>query len=268
MKTRHLAASCLTVALGFFGATTAVADTTEAPALSHEAVAADSATADISVTSSDVLAGESLTVLIINDGAEVSDPATDDVVFIEQYELDDAGTTDFAVQLPTDVLEDYDIAMNTAAGTDRYVAPLAGEADPDDGATDDPEEPGDGSSEEPGEDATTDPDEGQDDDGSEAGEDAGVSTGSDEGQSNGEETGGSEDASDAGGTDTSGGSNAAGSDADATDQNAVGDESSGGFLADTGASITMAVLLGVIAIGIGLLLVARRRKMAEDQPEH
>src|SRR5699024_5142999 len=107
MKTRHLAASCLTVALGFFGATTAVADTTEAPALSHEAVAADSATADISVTSSDVLAGESLTVLIINDGAEVSDPATDDVVFIEQYELDDAGTTDFAVQLPTDVLEDY-----------------------------------------------------------------------------------------------------------------------------------------------------------------
>lgn len=247
MKTRHLAASCLTVALGLFGATTAVADTTEAPALSHEAVAADSATADISVTSSDVLAGESLTVLIINDGAEVSDPATDDVVFIEQYELDDAGTTDFAVQLPTDVLEDYDIAMNTAAGTDRYVAPLAGEADPDDGATDDPEEPGDGSSEEPGEDATTDPDEGQPDD---------------------DETGGSEDASDAGGTDTSGGSNAAGSDADATDQNAVGDESSGGFLADTGASITMAVLLGVIAIGIGLLLVARRRKKAEDQPEH
>lgn len=249
MKTRHLAASCLTVALGLFGATTAVADTTEAPALSHEAVAADSATADISVTSSDVLAGESLTVLIINDGAEVSDPATDDVVFIEQYELDDAGTTEFAAQLPTDVLEDYDIAMNTAAGTDRYVAPLAGEADPDDGATDDPEEPGDGSSEEPD-------------------EDVGVGTGADEGQPDDDETGGSEDASDAGGTDTSGGSNAAGSDADATDQNAVGDESSGGFLADTGASITMAVLLGVIAIGIGLLLVARRRKMAEDQPEH
>lgn len=41
---------------------------------------------------------------------------------------------------------------------------------------------------------------------------------------------------------------------------------SDGFLANTSASITIAVLIGLVAIGLGMLLVARRRKTAAEQP--
>ena len=262
MKTRYIAACGLTVALGLFGTTAAVADTTNAPALNHEAVAGESATAEINVTSSDALAGESLTVLITNDDADSADPTGDDVVFIEQYELDDTGATHFAVQLPTDVLEDYDIALNTAAGTDRYVAPLAGETDPDDDATEEPddgstEEPDDGATEQPDEGAPTDPDDGQGGDGSE-GDDGQSGADDDASQPSGEDTAG-------GDTDAAGDPNAAGPAADGSGQSDSADQSSDGFLASTGASITIAVLIGLVAIGLGVLMVARRRKTAAEQ---
>lgn len=264
MKTRHLATAGLTVALGLFGTGIAAAETTDVPALSHEAAAGDSATADITVTSSEALAGEALTVLIMNDDAESTDPTTDDVVFIEQYELNEAGGTDFAVQLPTDVLEDYDIALNTAAGTDRYVAPLAGEADPGEDATDDPDEPGEeltpdpGASEGPGDEPTTDPDEsgGQDDE---------PTTGPDESDGEGSGAGDGTDADSGDGSDASDDSDASGAGADGTDQSASGEQSSDGFLASTGASITVAVLIGLIAIGLGVLLVRHRRNSAASQ---
>src|SRR5699024_4527606 len=238
MKTRNLAASCLTVALGLLGAGTSAADTTDAPALSHQAEPGDSTTATVTVTSSDALAGEDVTVLIMNDDADASDPATEDVVFIEQIELDDAGATGLQVQLPTEVLEDYDIALNTAAGTGRYLAPLAGEEETDDGSS---QEPDDGSTADPDEEPTTVPDDGatsEPDDVATGAPDDGSTTGPDDGQG----SGGTEGADAADGSD------------------AAGDQSSDGFLASTGASIIFAVLIGLIAIGTGVFLMARRRK--------
>ena len=238
MKTRNLAASCLTVALGLLGAGTAAADTTDAPALSHQAEPGDSTTVTVTVTSSDALAGEDVTVLIMNDDADASDPATEDVVFIEQIELDDAGATGLQVQLPTEVLEDYDIALNTAAGTGRYLAPLAGEEETDDGSS---QEPDDGSTADPDEEPTTVPDDGatsEPDDVATGAPDDGSTTGPDDGQG----SGGTEGADAADGSD------------------AAGDQSSDGFLASTGASIIFAVLIGLIAIGTGVFLMARRRK--------
>ena len=90
MNIRYITASCLTVALGFIGVGTAAA-TTETPALTHEATPGEAATADISVTSADALAGEQLSVLILDDGADPDNPSTGDIVFIEQYVLDETG---------------------------------------------------------------------------------------------------------------------------------------------------------------------------------
>src|SRR5699024_7344269 len=134
MNTRYITASCLTVALGFLGIGTAAATTTDAPALSHEAAPGESATADVSVTSSDALAGEQLSVLILDDDADASDPAADDSVFLQQYVLDEPGAIDDSVQLPTAVLEDYDIALNTSADSDRYLASLVGTDEDDEGS--------------------------------------------------------------------------------------------------------------------------------------
>lgn len=302
MKTRHLATAGLTVALGLFGTGVAVADTTDAPALSHEAAAGESATADITVASSGALAGESVTVLIINDDAESTDPVTDDVVFLEQYKLNDSGGTEFSVQLPTDVLESYDIALNTAAGTDRYVAPLVGEADPGEDETEEPSEdptPNPGETTDPGEEPTTSPGESETPGGepSESGgqgdkptqtpdpsESAGSGGAGDEpttgpggsdndgsGSGDGPGTGdsdGSGSGDDAGQSDDESGSSsdsdASGTGDDGTDQSGAGDQSSDGFLANTGASITVAILIGLVAIGLGVLLVQRRRHATES----
>lgn len=248
MKTRTIVASCLTVACGLLGAGTATAATTDVPVLSHQAEPGDSTTASVTISSSDALAGESLTVLILKDDADAADPAADDVVFIEQYELDDAGTTDFQVQLPSDVLEDYDIALNTAADTERYLAPLVGADDPGDGSTQDPD---DEASPDPDEDSTTAPDDGQGSDGSGSGTD-GDSQAGDGGGDTGDDAGtDSEGADSSNGTDNSNG-------ADNTD--ASGDQSSDDFLANTGANIAIGVLIALAAIGVGALLVLRRRK--------
>lgn len=257
MKTRNIAVSCLTVALGLLSAGTAAADTTDAPALSHQAQPGDSTTATVAVTSSDALAGESLTVLIMNDDADAADPATEDVVFIEQIELDDAGATDFHVQLPTEVLEDYDIALNTAAGTDRYLAPLAGEGDPDDGST---QEPDDDPTTDPDDDPTTDPD-----DGATGGPDDGQGGGGNDGDGSGS---GSDDDSQAGDNAGQSGGSGSGSEGDSqvgdtggdAGTEAAGDPSSDGFLANTGANITVGIVIALAAIGLGALLVLRRRK--------
>ena len=267
MKTRNIAASCLTVVLGLLSAGTAAAGTTEAPGLSHQAQPGDSTTATVTVTSSDALAGESLTVLIMNDDADASDPATEDVVFIEQIELDDAGATGLQVQLPTEVLEDYDIALNTAAGTDRYLAPLAGEEESDDGSS---QEPDDGSTADPDEEPTTVPDDGatsEPEDGATGGPDDGSTTDPDDGQgvdgTDGDGSGpGVVDGSqtDADGSQTGVGAEGADGADTADGSDAAGDQSSDGFLANTGANITFGVLIAFSAIAVGTLLVLRRRK--------
>lgn len=255
MKTRNITASCLAVALGLLSAGTAAAGTTEAPGLSHQAQPGDSTTATVTVTSSDALAGESLTVLIMNDDADASDPATEDVVFIEQIELDDAGATDFHVQLPTEVLEDYEIALNTAAGTDRYLAPLVGAEDPDDGSS---QEPDDGATSDPDEEAPTDPD-----DDSTTAPDDGVTTDPDDSPDDGASVDGSEADTGQSGKDDA---TQTDDDSDANlGQSASGDQSSNGFLASTGASIIFAVLIGMTAIGAGVFLMARRRKTTGEQ---
>ena len=238
MKTRYIAASCLTLTLGLFGASAAADDTTDVPELSHEATLSDT-TADITVTSSEVLAGESLSVLILDDDADAANPATEDIVFIEQYELNDEGATDFRVQLPTGALDDYDIALNTAAGTERYLASLDGEddsevPDPDEDAT---EEPDDGVNPDPDAGATPDPDQSQGPVGSDP-EDEDSSPDNTAGQP---------------------GSDSGQHDADNSADTATGDQSSDGFLANTGANIAVGALLAIAAIVIGIMLVRRRK---------
>lgn len=239
MNTRYITASCLTVALSFVGIGTAAATTTDTPALSHEAAPGESATADISVSSSDALAGEELSVLILDDDADASDPGTDDIVFIEQYVLDETGAIDFSVQLPTAVLEDYDIALNTSADTDRYLASLLGTDEDDQGPDDenDTGNPDDGATDEPQDGGTTAPDEDHTPDDVDAG------------------SGADDDVTGAAGTDDLTGDDA---------PQAGEDHDSGGFLASTGANIAFVVIAGLIAIVLGIFLVMRRRRTAED----
>lgn len=258
MNTRYITASCLTVALGFVGIGTAAATTTDTPALSHEAAAGESATADISVTSSDALAGEQLSVLILDDDADASDPATDDIVFIEQYVLDETGAIDFSVQLPTAVLEDYDIALNTSADTDRYLASLIGTDEDDEGSDNgnETENPDDGATDEPDDGGTTGPDDGQTPGGDQSSGDGQTSDGADTGSGPDDDATGAAPADDSTGDDASSGSDDA--------PQAGEDQDSGGFLASTGANIVLAVVAGLVAIGLGMFSVVRRRRTAEE----
>lgn len=246
MNTRYFAASCLTVALGLVGIGTAAATTTDTPTLSHEAAPGESATAEISVTSSEALAGEQLSVIILDDDADASDPATEDIVFLEQYVLDETGAIDFSVQLPTAVLEDYDIALNTSAATDRYVASLVGtdEDDQDSGKDDETETPDDGATDDPNDGDTPGPDDGKTPGGADAGSE------SDDNAPSTESADGSTD------EDSSSGSDAA--------QQADDDQDAGGILASTGANIAFSVVAALIAIGLGLFFVVRRRRTAEE----
>lgn len=261
MKTRNITASCLAVALGLLGTGTAAADTTEAPALSHHAEPGDSTTATVTVTSSDALVGEGVTVLIMNDHADAADPATEDVVFIEQYELDGAGATDFAVQLPTEALEDYDIALNTAAGTDRYLAPLVGAENPDDGST---QEPDDGATSDPDEEPTADPDDDSTtapDDGASTDPEGDATSAPDEDATAGPADGSSQGPNEGQKSDGSG--TASNGDLQTGDgAGDAGDQSSDGFLANTGANITVGIVIALVAIGLGTLLILRRRNAA------
>lgn len=260
MNIRYIAASCLTAAFGLVGIGAAAAATVETAALNHEATPGEETTADISVTSADALAGEQLSVLILDDDADLDNPSTGDIVFIEQYVLDETGAIDFSVQLPTAVLEDYDIALNTSAATDRYVASLVGtdeddqgsddedgKDDPDDGATDAPD---DGATDEPDDGGTTRPDDGQTPGGEESPGDSQTPGDSDA------DSGSDDDATGAAGADGSTGDDA---------QQAGEDQGSDGFLASTGASIAAAVIAGLVAIGLGMLFVMRRRAVGPER---
>ena len=260
MNIRYITASCLTVALGFIGVGTAAATTAETPALTHEATPGEAATADISVTSADALAGEQLSVLILDDGADPDNPSTGDIVFIEQYVLDETGAIDFSVQLPTEILEDYDIALNTSADTQRYLASLVGTDEDDAGSDgeDGTEDPGDGATDAPDDDATDEPD-----DGSTTHPDDGQTPGGEESPGN-TQTPGDSDADSGTDDDTKG---APGTDSSSGDdaQQTGEDQDSGGFLASTGANIAVAIIAGLVAIGLGAVFVTRRRRMAEEE---
>lgn len=249
MKFRYLAASWVTVVFGLAGASSAVADTQDVPELSHVATLAEAAVADITVSSSEALAGEELSVLILDDDADVERPAPADIVFIEQYELDDAGAVDFRVQLPTEALQDYDIALNTAAGTERYVASLDGEN------IGEGEDPGEVPTDEPDDEPTTDPDDGSPADGTTPEPD------DEEGTADGGPTDGGE-GTNAEGDDTANETTPAGtgSSDDDAHQSAAGEQEADGFLATTGANILVGVLVALVAISAGVWLVLRRRR--------
>lgn len=255
MKTRTIAASCLAIALSIFGVSAASADTTATPELSHQAELAEATTAEIVVTSSDALAGESLSVLILDDDADAADPAAEDIVFIEQYELDDAGAIDFRVQLPTAALEDYDIALNTAAGTERYLASLAGgEEDSGTAPNDEPTgEPDDGGTTDP-DDRTPTPDDGATSNEDDSPEDeSGAETENESSNGNVADVSSPGTDEDPSGTDTTAGDSA---------QEAQGEQADEGFLASTGASVLIGVVIALAAITTGVLLVLKRRRSA------
>ncbi|MEE6282806.1 PT domain-containing protein [Georgenia sp. MJ170] len=229
------------------------------PAITHEASPADGGYADVVVTTGAELAGEWLSVLVIDEDADADAPATADIVFVEQRQLDDDGGLAFRVQLPSGELGGYDIALNTTGGTERYLAPLDGVEDP--GPEPEPtDEPTDGPTEEPTDGPTAGPGDGPD--GEPTDEPTGGPT---DGPTDGPTAPGDGDDDGAGGAGADGsgdGSDGGGSGADgsgAGGADSAGDDS-GGQLSQTGAPVALAVVVALAAIAGGVLLKVRRSR--------
>ncbi len=253
---RHVCATASGVLLlGAMVATPAVA----AVELGHEATLAEGGYADIRVTSGAELAREQLSVLVLEEGASLDAPAAGDVVHLDQRVADEDGAVSLRVALPSGELDGYWLAVNTTGGTERYVAPLDGEAEepteePTNGPTDRPtDEPTDGPTEEPTDAPTDGPIDGTPGEGP---TDGGAGDGSgDGGPGSGDGEGG------AGSGDGDGGTGSGDGGADAGDGAAGSSDSGrGGSLSRTGAQVALAagLALAAVAVGGGVLHLRRR----------
>ena len=97
--------------------------------------------------------GQQASVLIMRVGAKYSAPTTADIVFANQYTVDQSGALLFSATLPAGDLDDYVLAVNVAGATDRYLASL----DPNGPVPAEPQQPGGGSSNPPGTDPGSQP---------------------------------------------------------------------------------------------------------------
>ncbi|MPV36313.1 hypothetical protein [Georgenia subflava] len=81
---------------------------------------------DVVIAGEGALAGEEVSILILDGDADPWDPVVADIVYANQLVLDAEGDASLRVALPTTELEDYVIALNTSGETERYVALLDG----------------------------------------------------------------------------------------------------------------------------------------------
>ncbi|HEY4224421.1 MAG TPA: hypothetical protein VGM70_01240 [Pseudolysinimonas sp.] len=99
-----------------------------APLAAHADVSHDSTlsgtTAQVAVDAEPANAGKQASVEILRVGAQYSAPKTADIVYLNEYTLDAAGTFTFNAVIPGGTLDDYVIAVKVAGATSRYLASL------------------------------------------------------------------------------------------------------------------------------------------------
>lgn len=94
-----------------------------APAMSHDAtLIAGTSTAEVTVHSGATSTGKQMSVLILNDRANLNAPLGADIVYLGEVGVGAGGTSTLRVVLPKATLDGFAIAVN--AGEGRYLAPL------------------------------------------------------------------------------------------------------------------------------------------------
>jgi hypothetical protein len=105
-------------------ATSEDADEDERALITHEAVLEQDGLAAVTVHAGAAAAGAQLSILLLDDDADADEPDVGDIVYANEVTLDDFGDATLRVQLPVPTLSGFNIALNTSAGTPRYVAAL------------------------------------------------------------------------------------------------------------------------------------------------
>ncbi len=207
--------------------------------LGHEVTLEDGGYAALRVTGGAELAGEQMSVLVLDEDAALDAPAAADIVYLDQRVVSEDGSVSLRVALPTGELDGYWLAVNTTGGTERYVAPLDGEAEEQPTGEPEPtEDPTDGTTDGPTDDAT---------DGASDGPTDEPTDGADHGSADG-------GSGDGGGGSPDGG-------AGAGDGSGAGSDSAGrGSLSRTGAPVALVAGVALAAaLAGGLTLRLRRR---------
>lgn len=110
---------------------------------------------ELVITSGSDRAGDEASVVLLTIEADARNPQDDDVVYVNQVRLDEQGSTTVTVNLPSDDLTQYQVAVASTSGGERYIAPLLGTDTIERPIpTSEPTEPG---ADEPGTEPTDDP---------------------------------------------------------------------------------------------------------------
>ena len=121
-----------------------------APTMAHAAVTHEATltgnVVEVSLDAETANANQQASVVIMKVGARYSAPATDDIVFVNEYTLDANGLLVFSATLPGGDLDDYVLAVNVAGATGRYLVSL----DPLGPTPVEPQDPDDGGDPGPG----------------------------------------------------------------------------------------------------------------------
>lgn len=117
MPIRTLAAAALVAALVLIAPTAAHADPSHTTTLSG-------LTVTVALDAESFNAGQQASVVVMHVGARYSNPAPADLVYLNEYTLDGAGTVSFSIVLPSGDLDDYVLAVKVAGATARYVVSL------------------------------------------------------------------------------------------------------------------------------------------------
>lgn len=110
------------LALGFALSLAPVASASAAAVLDHTAEMTGS-TVSVQVTASIDVAGQSVSVVILSADSSMAAPDRDDIVYLSEMLLDDAGSLVFDAVLPVPPMDDYVLSLSTS-GADRYLALL------------------------------------------------------------------------------------------------------------------------------------------------
>lgn len=125
-RTTGAAAVAATAALLIAGLSLAPAAALAAVGVSHEAALADGGTrSTVTVHAGAGAANHRMSVLILDEHADLDRPAAADIVYLNEVPLDASGAATFTFAIPSADLDAYAIAVNTdSSSTSRYVASL------------------------------------------------------------------------------------------------------------------------------------------------